>query len=162
MGISRTEDGRIHLPVRLIKTEKSSFNLIPVDFLVDACMAIMENSLKGDIFHLVNRKPRTIDTIIQFAETMLEITGITVVQDADFDEEPKNTLEKMVASYVDLYRPYLTDERVFNDEKAGKILKKHNITCPELDYEVFQKCVSYGINVEWGKQLFNNRTIQAS
>ena len=156
MGISRTEDGKIHLPIRLIKTEKSSFNLIPIDFLVEACMAIMEDSLEGDIFHLVNRKPGRIDTIIRYAEDMFGITGIRAIQNYDSDEDPKNALEKMVAPYINLYRPYLEDERVFDDEKAGKILKRHNITCPELDYELFKKCISYGINVEWGKRLFNN------
>ena len=162
MGMSRTRDGRIHIPIRLLKTERSSFNLIPVDFLVAACMAIMEDSLEGDIFHLVSRKPGTIDKIIRFTHTMFSITGISAPQNPDFDERPRNTLEKMVASYIDLYRPYFTDERVFDDEKAGKILKRHNITCPELDYELFQKCISYGIQVEWGKQLFKNKLTQAS
>jgi nucleoside-diphosphate-sugar epimerase len=156
MGISRTEDGKIHFPLRLIKTERSSFNLVPIDFVVDGCMAIMEDSLEGDIFHLVGHSPCTIDTVIHYTETMLGITGIWAQHVSDFDEEPKNALEKMVASYIDLYRPYFTDERIFDDEKAGKILRRHNITCPELDYELFQKCISYGIHVEWGKRLFND------
>jgi len=161
MGISRAEDGRVHLPVRLIKTERSSFNLIPVDFLVAGCMAIMEDSLEGGIFHLVSRKPCTIDTITRYAEAMLGITGIWAQDNSVFDEEPKNALEKMVASYISLYRPYFTDERLFDDEKAGEILQRHHIICPELDDELFQKCIGYGIHVEWGKRLFNDGRMKA-
>ena len=95
MGISRTGDGKIHLPIRLVKTEKSSFNLIPIDFLVDACMAIMEDSLEGDIFHLVSRKTCTIDEIIHYTQTMFDITGIHAIQNSDFDEEPKNALTEI-------------------------------------------------------------------
>ncbi|MBN2312841.1 MAG: hypothetical protein JXM79_02860, partial [Sedimentisphaerales bacterium] len=140
--------------------EKSSFNLVPVDFLVEGCMAIMEDALEGGIFHLVSRKPLTIDTIIDYTETMLGITGIWARHNSVFDEAPKNALEKMVASYINLYRPYFTDERVFDDEKAGEILRRHNLTCPELDYELFQKCIGYGIHVEWGKRLFNDGQIR--
>ena len=43
MGV-RLDNGRLFMDIRVEKREQGRINLIPIDFLVEACMAIMEES----------------------------------------------------------------------------------------------------------------------
>ncbi len=57
MGVRSTADGSIYLPLRLEVNENGGINLIPIDYLVRAFVAIMEESLEGGIFHMVSPNP---------------------------------------------------------------------------------------------------------
>jgi len=153
MGVRKTEDGKTYMPIRIWKIEGSSFNLVPIDFAVDGCIAIMENCLNGGIFHLVNRKPSTLDDLILFGEKFFNAAGYKSVSAEDFVNQPRNALENLYDSFINVYKPYFHDDRIFDDTKAGGILDRNNIACPYLNYEIFSKCIKYAIEVDWGRAL---------
>ena len=154
MGIERSEDGEVNARIRVGKGKKSSFNLVPVDFVIEACMEIMEKSLDGAIFHLVSRELSRLEEVIAFTEDYFRIKNLFIpVLKEDFKREPKNELERLMDSYMDVYEPYFYDERAFDDERASGILDKEGIRCPKLTYEIFARCVDYAIKLNWGKGL---------
>lgn len=153
MGVRKTEDGKTHMPIRIGKIDASSFNLVPIDFVVDGCIEIMENCLGGGIFHLVSRKPSRLDELIPFGEKFFNATGYQSVLAEDLVNQPRNALESLFHSFINVYEPNFHDDRVFDDTKAGEILDRYNITCPYLDYEIFSKCIKYAIDVDWGRAL---------
>jgi nucleoside-diphosphate-sugar epimerase len=153
MGVRKTDDGKIYMPIRIGKIDGSSFNLVPIDFTVDGCMAIMENCLDGGIFHLVSRKPNTLDELILFGQRFFDATGYKSVLAEDFVNQPRNALESLFDSFISIYEPNFQDDRIFDDTKAAEILDRNNITCPCLDYEIFSKCIRYAIELDWGRAL---------
>ena len=154
MGVTKTAEGKIFLPIRIEQNMNGHMNMIPVNYCVDAFYAIMENNVSGGIFHLVTRDPENLETIIEYIKQMFDIDGIRAVDVDDLKKHPKNALEILFDTYIDIYKPYIKDQRVFVDDKAKETLSKHNIQCPPLTYEVFKKCMNYAIDVDWGKKLF--------
>ena len=153
LGVRKTEDGKTYMPIRIGKIDGSSFDLVPIDFAVAGCIAIMENCLDGGIFHLVSRKPSTLDELIVFGEKFFNVAGYKSVPAEDFINQPRNTLENLFDSFINVYEPNFHDARIFDSTKAGEILDRNNIVCPYLDYEIFSRCINYAIEVDWGRAL---------
>ncbi|MFC2013998.1 SDR family oxidoreductase [Chloroflexota bacterium] len=152
LGVSRNGD-QFHFTFRVGKGEGSSLNLIPIDFACAQCIAIMENSLEGDIFHIVSGKPSTLEELIGFTERFFNIEGLRVVSDQEFANQPETALETLGYSFIGVYRPLLSDTRKFENRKSAIVSEIYNITCPPLDFDIFSKCIDYAIKTDWGKRL---------
>lgn len=153
MGVRRENDGVIYLPIRLERKTGSFINLIPIDFFIDVFFAIMDESLAGDIFHIVSPAPKRLEEIIAYGQEVLKIKGVRTVDKESFEQEPANGLEILFNSYLEIYRPYLGDTRWFDSGKTEAILKKRNLTCPDFDMECFSRCIEYALEVDWGRKL---------
>ncbi|NWF56365.1 MAG: SDR family oxidoreductase [Syntrophaceae bacterium] len=152
MGVRMDRDGWVHLPIRLEKKENGGINLVPVDFFLQAFMALWGDALEGGIFHLVNPRPKKIDELVDFTSRLFRITGIRAVPPGDFLETPRNPLEVLFHAYLDAYHPYMRDGRVFDSREADSILRRRNILCPDLDYEIFSRCMNYAVASGWGQK----------
>ena len=157
MGVKMGKDGSLHLPLRLEAGNGSGINVIPVDFFVKAFMEIMDIGLEGDVFHIVNERSKSIDELAAYTARYFNLEGIEAVHAKDLDKQSRSNLEILFDTYVEAYKPYMRDKRVFHNEKTRSILEKKNITCPDLDYEVFAKCMQYAIDTGWGKYLFEQQ-----
>jgi nucleoside-diphosphate-sugar epimerase len=153
MGVKMEKDGTMVLPIRMEKEEGGSINLIPIDFFIDAFFAIMEESLAGEIFHIVSSSPKRLEDLIDYGQRLFKIKGFRTVDKESFEREPVNGLEVLFNSYLDIYQPYLRDTRQFDSGKTEAILKKRKISCPDFDFEVFTRCMEYASEAEWGKEL---------
>ena len=154
MGVTKSSEGMIFLPIRIVQSKNGHMNMIPINYCVDAFCAIMEDSVNGGIFHLVTRDPEKLETIIEYIKRMFNIEGIRAVDVDELNKSPKNALEILFDTYIDLYKPYIKDPHIFVDDNAKEILSRHHIQCPPLTYEIFEKCMNYAIDVNWGKKLF--------
>jgi nucleoside-diphosphate-sugar epimerase len=154
MGVRMEEDGSLYLPIRIAKEGYGRLNVIPVDFFVKACLAIMEESLSGDVFHIVSNHPNTLDELVDYTERFLNISGIRTVERHEFQKTQKNAFDLLVAGYIDIYEPYMRDRRIFISQKADGILEKRGIHCPSFNYDTFKRCMTYALDVEWGKRLY--------
>jgi hypothetical protein len=45
------------------------------------------------------------------------------------------------------------DARVFDSQKADSVLRKRNLLCPDLDYEIFSRCMNYAVAAGWGARI---------
>jgi len=154
MGVRRMNDGSMYVPVRIERTEGGTLNLLPIDFLASACIAIMEECPEGGIFHLVNPRENTLDELLPCMERFLKLKGIQLVPRGHFNSGPRNALESLIADAMAVYDAYFHDHRVFDASKANRVLARRHITCPQLDYAMFARCAEYAIQVQWGRRLF--------
>jgi nucleoside-diphosphate-sugar epimerase len=157
MGVFVEKNDRINTSIRFVSNPGTSLNTVPVNYVVNAILAIMEESLEGDIFHLVSKKEDTV-TWTEITENMrefLKLEGLSVVTSDEYEKVPQNNLEILFDSYIHTYTPYFNDLRIFDDVKARKILDKHNIKSPYMDYEIFEKVMGFAKEVDWGKDIFS-------
>jgi nucleoside-diphosphate-sugar epimerase len=154
MGVRIEADGKIHLPIRLEVNEKGGINLIPINFFLEAFLAIMEECLEGGVFHIVNNRLKKIDDLIEYTQRLFQITGIRSSSAQDFIRLPRNPLEILFDSYLEAYQPYIRDSRVFENQKTEAVLRRRRMTCPDLDFEIFSRCMNYAVAAGWGSKLF--------
>ena len=157
MGVTMGRDGAVHLPIRIEAGNGNGLNLVPIDFLVKAFMEIMDRCLEGGVFHIVNQRTKTIDELVDYTTRYFNLEGLQAVHKGVFDEKSRNDLEILFDTYVEAYKPYMADVRTFNDHNTQSILEKKGIQCPDLDYEIFSKCIGYAIDTGWGTKLFGNQ-----
>jgi nucleoside-diphosphate-sugar epimerase len=155
MGVCLDGDGWMFMPIRMAAGEGGGISLVPVDFFVQSFAAIWEEALDGGIFHLVNPRLKKIRDIIGYASRLFRIRGIEAVERFDRDRSPRNALEALFDSYLEAYNPYIQDMRIFDMKNAGPIVEKRGLRCPELDYDVFSRCMTYAVEVDWGAKLFS-------
>jgi nucleoside-diphosphate-sugar epimerase len=154
MDVRLEEDGWMHMPIRMDIEDGGGINLIPIDFFVRAFAAIREDFLNGGIFHLVNPRPNKIEQVIDYGQRLFRIRGIEASSGAKSDVQPRNSLEVLFDSCLEAYRPYMSDSRTFAMERAGSLLERRGIRCPDFDYQVFSRCMAYAVECGWGSRLF--------
>lgn len=156
MGVRKLDNGKMYMPIRVEKSVPSVINVVTIDYVVNAYMAIMDNCLEGDIFHIVaGDNTISIDKIVEYVNRYFNIQGIESMPVKEIDENNRTPLEKLLDSYIEIYKPFFHDTRTFDDTNTKKYLKKYNITRSFVEYENFAKCLDYASEVNWGKSLFD-------
>jgi len=117
-------------------------------------MALMEECREGGVFHIVSRRPKRLDDLVDYTQRFFRITGIRAAEISEFQKTPRNAFELLVQNYIDIYQPYMQDTRIFDSEKSDAILTRQGIQCPDFDYETFARCMNYAMTVDWGKRLY--------
>jgi nucleoside-diphosphate-sugar epimerase len=149
VGVSIDPDGTARLPLRIEVNEKGGVNLIPIDFFVDAFFAVLDASLDGGIYHIVNRRLTKIENIIRYAQKQFKLKGIRSCGPEEFLRTPRSSLEQLFERYLEAYAPYMKDTRIFLTDKTDPILKRRGIECPEFDEAMFRRCMSYAVDNGW-------------
>jgi len=159
MGVRLEADGSIYLPMTVEVKERGGVNLIPIDYFVEAFAAIMEELPDGGIFHIVNDRLKRIEDLIDYTKKMFRIRGLEPCRAEELEGKPRNALELIFDTYIEVYGPYMRDTRVFENDKTRLLLSERDITCPDFDFEVFSRCMMYGIETGWGTRLFARETL---
>ncbi len=146
LGASLGSDGKLRLPVSL--PGEGWLNLIPVDYLVDSVIIIMESGATG-IFHLVNPRSCTVEGITGYLMEHYLISGIGISNGIPSD----GALQALVNRYMDVYYPYFCDTRVFDDSRSAEVLRPAGIDCPEFNGRIFRKCMDFAIENGWGDKI---------
>ena len=154
LGITIDERGHVRLPLRIEATPAGGINLIPIDYFLEAFMAIMDDSRGGGVFHIVNTRLTTLTELADYTSRFFHVDGIRAVPGEAFLKAPRNGLELLFDHSIEAYGPYMRDTRVFRNEKTSEILEKKNVACPVFDYEMFSRCMGYAVDVNWGARLF--------
>lgn len=150
MGIIFDRQGTAHMPIRIEAAETCGINLFPVDFFVAAFSAIMETATDGGVFHITNERTKPVADLIDYIQRYFKIKGIQAVPPESFSSGDRNRLETLFNRYVEAYKPYMKDERIFDNRRAAVILNKYGISCPDFDYGIFSTCMQYAESVNWG------------
>jgi len=114
-------------------------------------MAIFEDGLDGGIYHIANPRPTRIEDLVAFGKRRFQMEGIETCGPEAFAAQPKNALEVLYDSYLEVYRPYMQDTRSFDTANAAPILGKRGLVCPVFDYEVFLRCMDYAVEADWDR-----------
>jgi nucleoside-diphosphate-sugar epimerase len=156
MGVKLADNGLLYLPIRVPVAENAGLNLIPVNYFIKAFAVLMEDCLDGGIFHIVNNKLTRIEDLMEYSQRFFGIDGFEPYHPAD-NAVPRNALEILYDKYLEVYIPYMKDTRVFDNRNARSILSKREVVCPDFDFEVFSRCLTYAMECEWGLKVFEKK-----
>jgi nucleoside-diphosphate-sugar epimerase len=151
-GVYIDKEGYLFLPLKIFLPLEGDLNIIPVDYFVNATIDIIENCSQSGIYHLTNNFPTTMKIIAEYYGKLMKVRGIEIKYgDLPADVE-RNPAEELFDRFIEPYRPYLSDKRVF--DRTNINLVTDNLTPPEFTYEIFKTCMEYAIKVNWGASIF--------
>jgi Putative dehydrogenase domain of multifunctional non-ribosomal peptide synthetases and related enzymes len=151
-GIYIDKDGYLFLPLKIYLPEEGDLNIIPVDYFVNATIKIIENCSQGGIYHLTNNLPTTMKIVAKYYEQLMKVRGVEIIYGLQPDNLLRNPAEELFDRFIEPYRPYLSDNRVF--DRTNTRLATDNLNPPEFTYEIFKTCMEYAITVNWGQSIF--------
>ena len=146
------KDGYLFIPLKIYLPNKGSINLIPVDYFVTSALKIIENCSKGGIFNLTTNSPTTFETLADFNERFMKVRGVEIIYGKLSGNIMRNPAEELFDRFIEPYRPYLSDNRIF--DRTNTDLVTDNLNPPEFTYEIFKSCMEYAIGVKWGAMTF--------
>ena len=115
-------------------------------------MKIIDNATSGGIYHLTNNYPTKLDIISVYNEQFMKIKGVEIIYGKSADNILRNPAEELFDRFVEPYRSYLSDKRIF--ERVHTDLVTENLHPPEFTYKIFKNCMEYAIRVNWGESIF--------
>src|ERR1035437_7139740 len=122
-GIFIDDEGYLFLPLRIYLPQEGALNLIPVDYFVNATMKIIANASSVGIYHLTNNSHTKLEIINTYNEQFMKIKGVEIIYGKSADNVLRNPAEELFDRFVEPYRSYLSDNRIF--ERVNKIGRAH-------------------------------------
>jgi len=151
-GIYIDKEGFLFLPLKIFLPREGDLNIIPVDYFVNATIDIIENCSRSGIYHLTNNFPTTMKIIAEYYGELMKVRGIEIKYGDPPADVDRNPAEELFDRFIEPYRPYLSDKRVF--DRTNINLLTNNLNPPEFTYEIFKTCMEYAIKVNWGASIF--------
>jgi nucleoside-diphosphate-sugar epimerase len=151
-GIFIDKEGYLFLPLKIYLPHEGDINIIPVDYFVNTTIKIIENCSGNGIYHLTNPFHTTMKIIANYYEQLMKVTGVEIIYGQMPDDLLRNPAEELFDRFIEPYRPYLSDNRVF--DRTNTIQITGNLTPPEFTYDIFKTCMEYAIKVNWGASIF--------
>ena len=151
-GIFIDKEDYLFLPLKIYLPHEGNINIIPVDYFVNTTIKIIENCSSNGIYHLTNPFHTTMKVITKYYEQLMKVNGVEIIYGPMPDDLIRNPAEELFDRFIEPYRPYLSDNRVF--DRTNTILATDNLNPPEFTYEIFKTCMEYAIKVNWGASIF--------
>ena len=151
-GIFVDGEGYLHLPLRVYLPQTGSINLIPVDYFVEATLRIIAGDPAGGIFHLTSNSAPTLATLAAYNREFMKIRDVEIIYGPAGNAVMRNPVEELFDRFIEPYRPYLSDNRVFDRTNTDRATGR--LQPPEFTAELFKKCMDYAIGVDWGGSIF--------
>ena len=151
-GIFIDKEGYLFLPLKIYLPHEGNINIIPVDYFVNTTIKIIENCSSNGIYHLTNPFHTTMKIIAKYYEQLMKVNGVEIIYGPMPDDLLRNPAEELFDRFIEPYRPYLSDNRVF--DRTNTILATDNLNPPEFTYDIFKTCMEYAIKVNWGTSIF--------
>ena len=126
----------------------NSFNIVPIDFVIKASMAIarQESSL-GKTFHLTTQNPPTIGMLLKVkTQEYPQLARLEVISPDDFKPENLDVVSKGVYQMLEPYLGYLNDDLTFDMSNTEKALQGTGIAMPKTDYEFLKILIRYAVD----------------
>ena len=151
-GVYIDKEGYLFLPLRIYLPREGDLNIIPVDYFVSATINIIENCSRSGIYHLTNNFPTTMKIIAEYYGKLMKVRGIEIKYGNPPADVERNPAEELFDRFIEPYRPYLSDNRVF--DRTNATLATGNLNPPQFTWEIFKTCMEYAIKVNWGASIF--------
>jgi thioester reductase-like protein len=137
----------IHLPLRVVGSETTTLNFVPIDYVVDAMVAIAVNpNSAGGTYHLVNPAPTENRLWLSRICRVLRVDGIKLVSEDSFLTSPMTKLEALFRKQMAFYYQYLEGEPRFDGRQAIDALKSTGIHCPAVTVDFIDKMAGWYVD----------------
>ena len=150
-GFSLNDEGILYLPLKICMPNRGAVNLIPIDYFVETVLGIMEQPGTNGIYHITSDDPPDITTLAEYSQRFLGLRGIQVLWNQSGPNTAPNPAEELFDKLFEQYRPYLSDERIFDQSRTHGIIQA--AAAPPFTYEIFEKCMTYAIACDWGSNM---------
>ncbi|MCA1744720.1 MAG: SDR family oxidoreductase [Bacteroidales bacterium] len=150
-GIGVGEDGYLFLPLKIVLPKSGGLNLIPVNYFVEATLRILKNACSGAIYHLSNKIPVKLETIISYNEPFMRMKGVEIAYAISPNSNHRNPVAELFDRYIKAYLPYMHDDRHFDRTNTDKATS--NLQPATFSKAIFKRCMEYAVAVEWGEHL---------
>jgi thioester reductase-like protein len=138
------EDSVVNLPLRLLGTEATTLNFVPIDYVVDGMVAISRRAdCVGETYHLVNPVPTENRIWLPNICRILGVQGVQLVPENSFRKMPMTRLEQIFQKQMAFYYQYLQGEPRFDCRRALDALKNTGIQCPRITVEFIQRMLGW-------------------
>ncbi len=152
-GIHIDSEGYLFIPLKIYLPERGSINLIPVEYFVSTTLKIIRSGLPGGIFNLTTNNPTPFETLANYTRQFMKVRGVEIIYGKSEKNALRNPAEELFDRFIEPYRPYLSDNRVF--DRTNCDLVTDNMHPPEFTWEIFKICMDYAIGVKWGASTFS-------
>ncbi len=127
------------IPMRFEADPAMRLNLVPIDYVIDSMIVLSRKcNLRNEelkVFNLVNENAPVLQDIVEVAEHSLGITGLTIVQESDFRQQPMNAVEKVFARAISFQAPYIKEDVVFETVRFRSLVGEDEVPVPVVDAE---------------------------
>jgi hypothetical protein len=151
-GIFIDKEGYLFLPLKIYLPYEGDINIIPVDYFVNTTIKIIENCSINGIYHLTNPYRTTMKIVAKYYEQLMKVRGVEIIYGPMPNDLLRNPAEELFDRFIEPYRPYLSDNRVF--DRTNTTLITDNLNPPEFTYDIFKTCMEYAVKVNWGASIF--------
>jgi nucleoside-diphosphate-sugar epimerase len=119
--------------LRIEASPRAAFNIVPLEYVSAAVLALAEHpEAAGGTFHLVVRDAPSQATMLAMLLDRLGLRGVTLHDAATEPLGNLSALERRVATMLEPYRAYLTQNVRFDDTRATALLSRCGVTPPAL------------------------------
>jgi len=128
-------------------------NLVPVDYVADAIVAILNNKEGIDkIFHITNPNPPTLCELRDLLLPVLCLRGLNVKINGGVEQKNLSTMEKWFIRQTKSYYSYLFSKLRFDCSNTQNVLRGAGIICPAITDELVRVLMDFAVSHNWGEQ----------
>ena len=150
-------DGRWEHNVRLTVPGYKSLNLVAVDWVSAASVAIMQRfDFRNEVntFHLTPAVPTLLSEIEAALQQCFNYTGVRFVDQIE-DLSDSSDSEKFFYSYVSKYLEYWRDDPVF--DRTNTNLYISDVPEQRIDTETLARMFQFAVDTKFGRNISRNR-----
>jgi nucleoside-diphosphate-sugar epimerase len=141
------------ITIRVPGDPDALINLVPIDYVADAIVAILEKSESIDqIFHITNPNPPKLSELRDLVMPLLGIKDIQVKIDRELEQKRLSTVEKLFLRQTRSYYSYLFSKLRFDDSSTQRILNGTGIICPAMTKELVAVLIDFAVSHNWGEE----------
>jgi thioester reductase-like protein len=145
----RAAPGRRRLDLRLPFTGDEPRNLVPVDWVAQAIVQLVNKSeWHGRTYHLVARQPTQARLIEEVGEKLLNLEGVRFVGRQAISNP--TSLEQLYFDHLDEYMPYHRGDPAFDFRNLAAALP--DLPAPLVDRTVMTRLIEFAIADRWGRR----------
>ncbi len=126
---------RLHLPIPQFGSRESTFNVVPVDFVVDAlATGARDDAMTGETLHLVDPEPVTARELVRTLATTLTGREPSYPFPASMMETSLRIglVRRILANTPRESIEYLNHPVTFDTTRASALLAPHGLRCPRF------------------------------
>jgi nucleoside-diphosphate-sugar epimerase len=139
----------LRLDFRALYSLAAGLNIVPVDFVAKAMLAVCFSDDAGSDYHLVNETETPHSLYVPMMLAALQVEGVTRV---DTMPDNLNDVEAMYYARVGkIYTPYVTSAPIlFNTDSIRPVLERAGLQCPTIDADRFRLLMHYAREHDFG------------
>jgi thioester reductase-like protein len=137
---------RFHVRVRIDAAPKARFNIVPVEYVAEALVALAEHpDGAGKTFHLVVADAPVQEEMLAMIADYFGLPGLSLIDTRDTPLAMPSAIERKIARMQAPYREYMTQHLQFDDRVARTLLDRLGLTRPTLFPEEVHRIIDQAL-----------------